>query len=188
MPAEGIGLSTGELLQHRPSRYTPWISLTTDASLIVADSNVFWSRWVLRVRSLINDVRYRVRSRRCRSKAGGPKLAFNRPCCSRSAIHSASPTSVLRPGTAFRCCAWTTNNSKRPSRMFYTGFPIHARAFHRYVRASRRFQPFRHRLQLRPLSSPTAAAVSRFPAAADRPRSSSCERPIHSNTHTRISW
>src|SRR5205809_2940763 len=36
--------------------------------------------------------------------------------------HSASRTSVLRPGTAFRCCAWTTNNSKRPSRMLYTGF------------------------------------------------------------------
>ena len=37
------------------------------------------------------------------------------PCCTKSAIHAASRTSVLRPGTALRCWALTTSSSKCPS-------------------------------------------------------------------------
>src|SRR4030095_3555895 len=50
------------------------------------------------------------------------KLALSSPCCNNCAIHSASLTSVLRPGTALMCCALTTSSSICPSRMLYTGF------------------------------------------------------------------
>ena len=45
----------------------------------------------------------------------GMKLARNKPWRKRSAIHSASRTSVLRPGTALLCWALTTTSAKFPS-------------------------------------------------------------------------
>src|SRR5215467_1093347 len=48
-------------------------------------------------------MRSRVTSRRSCWGWSGTKLGVRRPCCSRSASHSASCTSVLRPGTRFRC-------------------------------------------------------------------------------------
>src|SRR5215831_9026378 len=53
---------------------------------------------------------------------GGTKLAFSNPCSNKSAIHSASFTSVLRPGTFLMRWALATVSSKSPSRMAYTGF------------------------------------------------------------------
>src|SRR6266702_6826542 len=50
------------------------------------------------------------------------KLALSRPCCNRSAIHSASLTSVFLPGTALICCALTTSTSKLLSSRLNTGF------------------------------------------------------------------
>lgn len=50
------------------------------------------------------------------------KLARNNPCCNSSAIHCASLTSVLRPGTALICWALTSSTSKWASRMLKTGF------------------------------------------------------------------
>jgi hypothetical protein len=53
---------------------------------------------------------------------GGTKLERSKPWHSKSAIHSASFTSVLRPGTFLTCCALATTISNAPSRMAYTGF------------------------------------------------------------------
>ena len=51
-------------------------------------------------------------SRRSRWGRGGMKLLRSKPCRRRSAIHSASLTSVLRPGTFLICWALTTSSSK----------------------------------------------------------------------------
>src|SRR5256886_7217195 len=53
---------------------------------------------------------------------GGTKLGRSNPWQSKSASHSASFTSVLRPGTFRTCCALATTISKAPSRRAYTGF------------------------------------------------------------------
>src|SRR3954463_16252826 len=53
---------------------------------------------------------------------GGTKLARSRPCSNNSAIHAASATSVLRPGTLCMCAAFTSNNSKSASNAAKTGF------------------------------------------------------------------
>jgi hypothetical protein len=45
-----------------------------------------------------------------------------RPCASRSAIHVASLTSVLRPGTFLMCIAFASTSSKLPSSTCHTGF------------------------------------------------------------------
>jgi hypothetical protein len=50
------------------------------------------------------------------------KLARSSPWRSRSAIHSQSRTSVLRPGTFLMCCALTTSTSSVPSSRLYSGF------------------------------------------------------------------
>src|SRR5208337_4739836 len=50
----------------------------------------------------------RSNSRSSRSGRGGTKLLAIRPCRTRSAIHSASFTSVLRPGTLRICRALPT--------------------------------------------------------------------------------
>src|SRR2546423_1833604 len=55
------------------------------------------------------------------------KLALRRPWCTRSAIHSASLTSVFLPGTALICCALTTSPSKLPILQVTYRFPIHPR-------------------------------------------------------------
>src|SRR5258706_8179987 len=67
-------------------------------------------------------IRLRVRSRTACCSLLGMKLAFNKPCWSRSAIHSASLTSVFRPGTAFMCCAFTSTISNSSSGKSKIGF------------------------------------------------------------------
>jgi hypothetical protein len=50
---------------------TPVISLTTESSLIPADSSAFCSRWISEVRAWTVLIRYRVRSRTSFSSAAG---------------------------------------------------------------------------------------------------------------------
>ena len=50
------------------------------------------------------------------------KLGRSNPCLRRSAIHSASFTSVLRPGTALMWCAFTTHTVNRSSNRLTIGF------------------------------------------------------------------
>ena len=50
---------------------TPVISLTTESSLIPADSSAFCSRWISEVRAWTVLIRYRVRSRTSFSSAVG---------------------------------------------------------------------------------------------------------------------
>ena len=66
---------------------------------MLASSSTFWMRLATVAWSRINWVRCRVRSRSSRIAGGGMKLGESRPCWSSCAIHSASLTSVLRPGT-----------------------------------------------------------------------------------------
>ena len=57
------------------------------------------------------------------SASPGTKLALIRPQAVKSAIHVASLTSVLRPGTFLMWAAFASISSKAPSlRMFHTGF------------------------------------------------------------------
>ena len=67
-------------------------------------------RLATRVCSAANCARCRVKSRRSRSGRGGTKLPFSSPHCSSWAIHSASLTSLLRPGTFLRCRGLTNSN------------------------------------------------------------------------------
>ncbi len=54
---------------------------------------------------------------------GGTKLPRSSPCSSSSASHSASSTSLLRPGRIFTCWALTSFNLKeRSSSRYHTGF------------------------------------------------------------------
>ena len=46
---------------------------------------------------------------------GGMNDGATRPCSSSCAIHSASRTSVLRPGTAFMCAAFSSQVPSRSS-------------------------------------------------------------------------
>src|SRR5262245_6605818 len=50
------------------------------------------------------------------------KLALTKPCRKRSANHSQSRTSVLRPGTALICRALTNTTCSCPSKILNTGF------------------------------------------------------------------
>src|SRR5467141_3175121 len=47
---------------------------------------------------------------------GATKLGWSNPWQSKSAIHSGSLTSVLRPGTFLTCCALAATISKAPSK------------------------------------------------------------------------
>src|SRR5215469_3884700 len=58
-----------------------------------------------------------------------------------SAIHSASCTSVFRPGTALICWALATTNSKKPILSSIHLHPIHARALHAHMATLLLHQP-----------------------------------------------
>jgi hypothetical protein len=95
----------------------PKTSLTTLANLMLAVSSTFSRRLRSADRLSTSLRRYRVKSRSSRMGLGGTKLARSRPWQTKSAIHSASFTSVLRPGTFFTYYALATMISKAPSRM-----------------------------------------------------------------------
>ena len=95
----------------------------TDDNFTPASSRTLWSRWVSRPRSSITDLRYRVRSRNARNGSGGMNDGRTRPCSSSDAPHTASATSVLRPGTLRMCRALITHTSGiDASSTQYTGF------------------------------------------------------------------
>ena len=85
-------------------------------SLIEASSNIISSRTDSRVRSPISCTRYRVSIRSRRIGGGGTNDGASNPCSRSWAIHSASRTSVFRPGTAFICAALSSQTSITSSR------------------------------------------------------------------------
>ena len=97
--------------------------VSTEASLRLASSSVFWMRWTWLACSRTNCLRVRSSARISCVGRSGTKLARIRPCASRSASQIASATSVLRPGTFFTCAALARISVKSPSdRMCQTGF------------------------------------------------------------------
>src|SRR3954465_1462780 len=81
------------------------MSERTDPSLRLAPCSSLSMRWTWPLRSRMNCLRVRVRSRSACTWAGGTKLGRIRPCARRSASQVASFTSVLRPGTALTWAA-----------------------------------------------------------------------------------
>ena len=63
-----------------------------------------------------------MRLRSWRIGFGGTKLAANSPASSSRHSHSASPTSVLRPGTCLTWRALTNKHSNSSSSTYQTGF------------------------------------------------------------------
>ena len=94
-------------------------------------------------------LRVRVRSRSSWIATGGTKLARIRPCASRSAIHVASLTSVLRPGTLRMWVGVGQHQLELAFQHVPHRLPVHARGFHRHVRAPRLAQPVGQREQPR---------------------------------------
>ena len=78
---------------------TPNTSLATLESLILALSSSLRTRLRTAVRVAISVRRQRTSSRKSRIAGGGTKLLATKPWRTSCAIHSASFTSVLRPGT-----------------------------------------------------------------------------------------
>ena len=101
---------------------TPRMSVATAASLMLASSSTVCTRVATRVRSSATTARSRGRSRSSRCGRSGTKLARSNPHCRQCAIHSASLTSLLRPGTFLRCWALTSSTVHCPSSRVYTGF------------------------------------------------------------------
>ncbi len=108
-------------IMRRPE--SPMTSVMSESSLMLASSSVFCIRWIWLVCSRTSCLRARMNERSSWSSSSGTKLALIRPQATKSAIHMASLTSVLRPGTFLMCAALATISSKAPSlRMFQTGF------------------------------------------------------------------
>ena len=96
-------------------------------SLMFAPSSIFCSRFSSRLFSPTRLRRYDTSSRSSLCALLGMKLLFSSPCWSKSAIHSASFWSVLRPGTAFICAAFTTMaDISCDSSTLYSGFQYDA--------------------------------------------------------------
>ena len=95
---------------------------TTPASFTLASSKTFWMRWTCCARSRTSCLQVRVRSRSSWMGWGGTKLERISPWARRSAIYSASFTSVLRPGTFLISAALPSVRAKWPSRMCQIGF------------------------------------------------------------------
>ena len=76
----------------------PLMSLITDDSFNAADSNSFSIRWTSSPRNRTKVVRVRTRSFNSLISRSGTNEPRTSPCAARSASHTASATSVLRPG------------------------------------------------------------------------------------------
>src|SRR5215469_8770091 len=72
---------------------------------------------------------------------GGTKLERSSPWQSRSAIHSASLTSVLRPGTFLTCCVLATTIRNAPFQNGVDRLPVNSCALQRHMRAAFGEQP-----------------------------------------------
>ena len=90
-------------------------------SLIPAACMFFSNRWITRLRSVDQRLAIRVRFRNRRISGGGTKLGRNNPCSINCAIHVASATSVLRPGTLRMRAAFTSIYSNWLSKAKNTG-------------------------------------------------------------------
>src|SRR3954453_16964549 len=112
--------STNAFIIARPD--TPNTSLTTLANLMLAVSSSLSVRFCSLVSASDKERRSRTRSRSSRIGGGGTKLGLIRPWRTRSAVHSASFTSVLRPCTLRMWWALATISSKCPYRIAWTGF------------------------------------------------------------------
>ena len=66
--------------------------------------------------------------------AGGTKLARIKPCARRSEIHTASLTSLLRPGTLRMCAAFASTSSNLTLQDVPDRLPVDAGGLHRHVR------------------------------------------------------
>src|SRR5688572_5120800 len=88
----------------------------SEESLMLASSNINSNRTMSRRRSPINCTRYRVNIRNRRISGGGTNDGANKPYSNNCAIHSASRTSLFRPGTAFMCAAFNNHTSITSSR------------------------------------------------------------------------
>src|SRR4051794_8569396 len=129
------------------------MSERTDPSLRLAPCSSLSMRWTWPLRSRMNGLRVRVRSRSACTSAGGTKLGRIRPCARRSASQVASFTSVLRPGTALTWAALARASSRSisshstaqhsPDRL-----PVHAGRLHHDVRDAVALQPRRQTLQV----------------------------------------
>src|SRR6267378_3550695 len=118
------------------------ISLMTELSLILASANVFSIRWTCRVCSRISCLRVRVNERNSWISSPGTKLALISPHANRSAIHVASFTSVLRPGTFLM---WGRIRDHQLERTLAEDpehrHPIDAGRLHRHMRAPAFLKP-----------------------------------------------
>ncbi len=100
---------------------TPNTSLITPASLMPALSSSCSVRLRSAARVPTTALRWRTSSRSALISGAGTKLARTSPWRTSSAIHSASFTSVLRPGTLRMCEALPTTTVKAPSRAAWMG-------------------------------------------------------------------
>ena len=150
------------------------MSVATQSSLIPVSSSALCSRLASRERSWIWVLRYRVRFRSARIGLGGTKLARNSPASASWHSHSASLTSVLRPGTCLTCRALTSRHSNSSSRIAHTGFQIHAGRLHHDL-LRRRTPPASRAASTAPRPSsgtpPRAARASALARAPARTRS-----------------
>src|SRR5438093_12394943 len=112
---------------------TPSTSEATDASLMLQSSSTFWIRLVTVARCCTKRRRFRVRSRSSRCGRAGTKLGRNRPHCSSCAIHCASLTSVLRPGTFLRCWRVHQPDLQVAFENIVDRLPKHAGRLHGYM-------------------------------------------------------
>ncbi len=99
----------------------PSTALATAASLLVALASPCCRRLAWCTRSRMRVLRERVSSRRARRGAGGMTLACSRPWRTSSASQSLSVTSVVRPGTVFRCWGVTRRRRHPSSSRWETG-------------------------------------------------------------------
>ena len=80
-------------------------------------------------------------------------------------IHSASFTSVLRPGAFLMCCAFAPTISNAPSKI--ERLPIHSRALHGHMGAAFREQPFAQTHQLSRSGAERSHLLLDFPVPAN---------------------
>lgn len=111
-PANSCGSLTPAMSASIMARPETVMSLdATESILMPPSSRTLASRCCSDVRASISFLRYRVRWRNAATSAVGMKLGRSSPCSCSSAIHRASETSVLRPGTLRMCPALHTHTS-----------------------------------------------------------------------------
>ena len=120
---------------------TPSTSVATAASLMLASSSTFWRR-LATARALLDQVRAVARQvAQFALRGDGMKLPQISPWRSRSAIHSASFTSVFRPGTALMCCGIRHQQRQLPFKQVVHRPPVATGALHGDMGTAQAGQP-----------------------------------------------